>query len=59
MKTYALLTAALHGGEWSASRPGFSTPREIAAGTHRRRGSVGSRDGLDAVVMKTITCPSR
>jgi hypothetical protein len=29
-----LLTPALDGGEWSASRPGRFTPRERALGTH-------------------------
>jgi len=28
------LTSALDGGEWSASRPGRFTPREIAPGIH-------------------------
>jgi hypothetical protein len=28
------LTSALDGGEWSASRPGWCTPREKGAGTH-------------------------
>jgi hypothetical protein len=28
------LTSALHGGEWSASRPARFTPRERARGTH-------------------------
>jgi hypothetical protein len=33
MKAYSL-TSALHGGEWSASRPGRFNPRERAPGTH-------------------------
>jgi hypothetical protein len=28
------LTSAIDGGEWSASRPGRSTPKEISPGTH-------------------------
>jgi hypothetical protein len=32
---HAFLTFALDGGEWSASRPGRFTPREIFPGTHR------------------------
>jgi len=28
------LTSALNGGQWSASRPGRFTPREITPGTH-------------------------
>jgi hypothetical protein len=33
--------------EWSASRPGPFTPKERAPGTHRMRGWVGRRAGLD------------
>jgi hypothetical protein len=29
-----ILTLALDGGEWTASRPGRFTPRERAPGTH-------------------------
>jgi hypothetical protein len=35
------LIAALHGGEWSASRPGRFTPRERAPGIHWVGGWVG------------------
>jgi hypothetical protein len=44
-----LLTLALDGGSWSASRPGCFTPGETAPGTNWI-GSWGSPgDGLDAV----------
>jgi hypothetical protein len=43
------LTSALGGGEWSASRPGQSTPRERAPGVHWIGGWVGPRVGLGAV----------
>jgi hypothetical protein len=46
------LTSALDGGEWSASRPGRSTPREGARGTHWIGGWVVPRAVLDAVVVK-------
>jgi hypothetical protein len=46
------LTSALHGGEWSASRPGRFTPRERASGTHWIGGWVGPRAVLDAVKRK-------
>jgi len=49
------LISALDLGEWSASRPGRFTLREIS---HWIRGWVGPRAGLDAVVMGEIpsTC---
>jgi hypothetical protein len=50
----ALLTSALGGGEWSASRPGRFTPRERAPGTYWIGGWVGPRTGLDAVVKTEI-----
>jgi hypothetical protein len=31
---HALLTSAIDGGEWLASRPGHFTPRKRASGTH-------------------------
>jgi hypothetical protein len=43
------LTAALVGGEWSASYPGRSTPGERATGTHWVGGWVDPRAGLDDV----------
>jgi hypothetical protein len=59
--TYSL-TAALDGGEWSASRPGRFIPRERAPGTSCWGGWVGPRAGLDAVVIIKIpasTYPSK
>jgi hypothetical protein len=44
-----ILTSALAGGEWSASRPGRFTPRERALGTHWIGGWVDLRAGLDDV----------
>jgi len=35
------MAAALEGGEWSATRPGHTLPREIP-GTHFTGGSIGS-----------------
>jgi hypothetical protein len=53
------LTSALHGGEWSASRPGRFTPRERAPGTHWIRSWMGPRAVLDAVVKRKIPSPRR
>jgi hypothetical protein len=53
------LTSALDGDEWSASRPGHFTPREIAPGTHWIGGCVGPRAVLDAVVKRKIPSPRR
>jgi hypothetical protein len=44
-----LLTSALDGGEWSASRLCHFTPRETAPGTRWIGGWVGLKDGLDAM----------
>jgi hypothetical protein len=41
------LTSALDNGEWSASRPGRFTRKEIASGTHWIGGWAGPRSGLD------------
>jgi len=41
-----LLTSALYGGEWSASRPGRFNPRGGAPGTHFIGGWVGPRAGV-------------
>jgi hypothetical protein len=51
------LASALHGGEWSASRPGRFTPREKARGTPWIGGWVGPRDVLDVVVKRKIPSP--
>jgi hypothetical protein len=48
------LTSALDGGEWSASRPGRFTPREIASGNHWTGGWVGPRADLEAVENRKI-----
>jgi hypothetical protein len=53
------LTSALDGGEWSASRPGRFTPKEIALSTHWIGGWVGPRDVLDAVVKRIRPSPRR
>jgi hypothetical protein len=45
-----LLTSALDGGEWSASRPDRFTPMERAPDTHWLGGWVGPTAVLDAVV---------
>jgi hypothetical protein len=48
------LSAALDGGEWSASSPGHFTPRERDPGTYWVGGWVGPRDILDTVVKRKI-----
>jgi hypothetical protein len=65
MKTYwgvevhhALLTSALGGGEWSASRPSRFAPGERASGTHWIGGCVGPRAGLHAVEKKKFPAPA-
>jgi hypothetical protein len=55
----ALLTSALDGGEWSASRPGHFTSSERAHGTHWIGGRVGPGAVLDAVVKREIHSPCR
>jgi hypothetical protein len=45
--THVLLTSALVGGEWSASRPGHFTPGEKVRGTHWIGGWVSPRTNLD------------
>jgi hypothetical protein len=42
-----ILTSALAGGEWPASRPCRFTPGERAPGTHWIGGRVDPRAGLD------------
>jgi hypothetical protein len=53
MKTYGgvdiFLTSEQVGGEWSASRPGCSTPEEKAIGAHWIGGCMDPRAGLDDV----------
>jgi hypothetical protein len=63
MKTYgeveSFLISALDGGEWSASRPGRSTPWERALGIHWTGSWVGPRVGQDAVVNRKMLLPCR
>jgi hypothetical protein len=47
VQIHVFLTSALVGGEWSDSRPGRFTIREITTGTHWIGGWVGPRAGLD------------
>jgi hypothetical protein len=49
---HAFLTLVLNGAFWSAPRPGRFTPGEGDTGTHRMRGWVDPRDGLDVVAKK-------
>jgi hypothetical protein len=62
MNTYGgvdvFLNSALVGGEWSASRPGRSSPREIAPGTHWTGGSVGPRIGMNGMEGRKIIFPN-
>jgi hypothetical protein len=58
VEIHVLLTSALIGGEWSASRPGSFTPGERATGTHWIGEWVGLRAGLDDVERrKFLTLP--
>jgi hypothetical protein len=58
VQIHMLLTSALAGGEWSASRPCRFTPEEKAPGTHLVGSSVDPRDGLDVVEKrKFLTLP--
>jgi hypothetical protein len=50
---HALLTSALDGGEWPASRPGHFNPGEKGPGTHLKGGWVGPKAGLDALKVKS------
>jgi hypothetical protein len=52
-----ILTLALDGGEWSASRPDRFNPRERAPGTHWIGGWLGPRSVLDAVVKRKTQAP--
>jgi len=54
---HAFLTAAIDGGEWSASHLGRFTPGETASGTHWIGVWVGPRAGLDVVVKRKIPIP--
>jgi hypothetical protein len=52
-----ILTSALDGDEWPASRLDRLTSREGAPGTHWIGGWMGSRAGVDAVVKRKIPSP--
>jgi hypothetical protein len=56
---HSLLTSALDGGEWSASRPGRFTHRERATGTQWIGGWVGPRAVLDKMVKRKLPTPGR
>jgi hypothetical protein len=51
------LTAALDGGEWSASCSGHFTPRERAPSSYWIGGWVSPRAGLDTVLKRKIPSP--
>jgi hypothetical protein len=53
-----ILTTALDGGVWSASRPGHFTPKKISPSTPWIGGWVGPRVGLDAVVKRKFSAPA-
>jgi hypothetical protein len=57
--SYSFLTSALHGGEWSASRPATLCPRERTPGSLCSGGWVGLRAGLDTEATGKILCPCR
>jgi len=52
VELHPFLTSALDGGEWSASCPDRSYPRERAPGTHWIGGWVDPRLDLDAVAKR-------
>jgi hypothetical protein len=54
-----LLTSALDGGGWSASRPGRFNLWERAPSTHWKGGWVGFRAVQDAVMKRKIPSPRR
>jgi hypothetical protein len=57
VQTHVLLTSALAGGGWSASRPGRFTPGESARSTHSTGGWVDPRATLDVEKRKFLTLP--
>jgi hypothetical protein len=59
MYRHVLLTSALVGGEWSASRLGPFTPGEKARGTHRIKSWVDPKAGLDGMMKWKFLLPQR
>jgi hypothetical protein len=57
--SYSLLTSALDWGEWSASGPAATYPRERTPGTHLIEGWVDLRAGLDTEARWKILCLCR
>jgi hypothetical protein len=55
----SFLTSALDGGEWSASRPGRSLPREMIPSTYWTGGWVDVRVGLNEEATGKILCLCR
>jgi hypothetical protein len=55
--SYAFLTSAVDGGEWSASRPVRALPRGRDPGAQCTRGWVGLRASMDTEVRGKIPCP--
>ena len=48
-----------HGGEWSASRPGRFTHKEIPPVPIEYEAALGTEGGLDALKKRKISCPCR
>jgi hypothetical protein len=59
VQIHEILSSALDGDEWSASRNGRFTPRARAPGSHWVGGWMGLRAGLDTVVKIKIPRPCR
>jgi hypothetical protein len=57
--SYSCLTSALHGGEWSASRPGRALPRGKGPRYPLYRRLGGPQSGLDTEDRGKILCPCR
>jgi len=56
---HAFLNSALHGSEWSASRPGRFSSWDTAPGPHWIGSWVGPSMCLDVVVSRKIPAPYR
>jgi len=54
VRLHALLTSALHVGEWSSSRRGRFTPEEIGHVTCWIGDFLGLRSGLDALAKRKL-----